>query len=227
MNIQHLITEGQHRKAIAKSKEEAQAQLYLETEKARLARDWQPILQRVAQCLPFELAHVLVTPEHSSQRGDIENRHDAEFVIRIPEKTGIYINCNPEIRWQKEPTFQAMHPVVAWDDFGDMGYYIRHEKRGTMTADFLIALAEAAEFAEKLPAAQADADARNAEWLAKEDEPQAEPAKAADHLADAIRILSIIDEDNAYQDHELFTRLAQTSALIAIAQELSRLNRLA
>lgn len=144
-------------------------------------------------------------------------RQDASFEIRIPG-TQIRIDCNPDTRWQQGdgPTFQAMSPDILWDESGYDGFYIEWRPTGDKRKDFLIALSEAAAAADTLPAVQAEADRKNAEWLAKESEETTAPEPApqpVDWLAEA---------EIYYTQSE---NSANTAALIAIGQELRKLSR--
>ena len=230
MNMQEMIAEGHNRK-VAKEQEEHEASIRrMEEAQEKNALSWQPILQRVEKCLPPELAHALITPEHSASQRDGGISCAAPFTIHVP-RTAIRIRCDPETHWRMgdTPVFRSMQPKAFWDDENNR-YFVGWEEYGYWEGDFLIVLAEAAELAEQLPAVIEECQIRNDQWLAKEDEPTPAPTPAQEvpnRLADAIQILDAIDEDNDYQNHDMFIRLAQTNALIDIAQQLRRLNGLA
>ncbi len=226
MNIQELITEGHNRKVSAEQAEHEESIRRMEKAQEAHVLSWQPILQRVTECLPPELAHALITPEHSASQRDGGISCAAPFTIHVP-RTAIRIRCNPETRWRMgdTPVFRPMQPKAFLDDEKNR-YFVDWEEYGYWMDDFLIVLAEAAELAEQLPAVIEECQTRNDNRLAKEDEPT--PAQEVpNRLADAIQILDAIDEDNDYQNHDMFIRLAQTNALIDIAQQLRRLNGLA
>ncbi len=219
MNIQELIAQGQKRKAEAERQSAENARLQEQAAITKHAAEWQPILQEVAKFLPPELAHILVTPEHSSTVNEGGGYYrKAKFIIRIPD-TKIHILCDPDPSLQyyaNGPTFQAMTPEIYWDESGYDGFCISWCRTGGERGDFLIALSEAAAYADTLPTIQAKADRKNAEWLAKESEETTAPEPApqpVDWLAEA---------EIYYTQSE---NSANTAALIAIGQELRKLSR--
>ncbi len=228
MSIQELIAQGQERKAEAERQSAENARLREQAAITKHAAEWQPILQEVAKFLPPELAHVLTTPEHSARTGDSGNRRNASFKIRIPG-TQIRIDCNPDTRWRQSdnPTFRAMAPEIYWDEMGEQGYYISWCRTGDEREDFLIALSEAAAAADTLPAVQAEADRKNAEWLAEEsaekNAPVASDNEHVDYLDKAIEVMDKIDFV-ADEFAVICVQTAQAHAMIAIAQELRRMN---
>lgn len=213
MSIQELIAEGKQRKEENEQRIQEETRRKEEERRKVNEESWSMILEEVAQLMPEELRHVLTAPDYPALSSDSGRYRSQPFVIDLPENTG-KIWCNTDTRWdgRNSITFQAMHPIVAWDEFGYQGYYVRHEKWGTEQTDFIVALAEAAEFAEKIPTVQADADAKNAEWLAKEEEPEPTPDHT-DWMAEA---------ENYYHQAQ---DSAIAAALIAIAQELRIFNR--
>ncbi len=217
MNIDILVAIGNNRRVIAKKEEEAQARLYEKKAREKHIQSWQPILQRVAKCIPPELEHILTTPEHPASRRNGVNNIDAPFTIIIPT-TNIHVKCDPETRWRMEdvPVFRPMYPVPYWDDDNNIG--VSWQECGQWDVDFLIALAEAAEKAEELPAVLNECETQAAELREKMNAPKPEPATAptpaqdeTDWLNEAIRYAGNYE-------------YASVAALISIAQELRRLN---
>ena len=231
MSIQELIEQGSNRRTIAKKENDALARLYEKEAQEKHVQSWQPILQRVAKCLPSELEHILTTPEHPASRHNGVNNLDAQFTICIP-KTDIHIRCDPETRWRMEdvPVFRPMRPVPFWDDDNNIG--VSWQECGQWGVDFLIALAEAAEKAEELPAVLNECESQAAELREKMNAPKPEPAPEStpaqddeplDYLDKAIEVIDKIDFV-ADEFAVICVQTAQAHAMIAIAQELRIFN---
>ncbi len=226
MSIQELIEQGINRKRAKMEDEREVSERQAWKEQDEHVKAWLPILQRVEKHIPAELAHALITPIHPARASRGGMACDAPFTLYVPG-SAIRIKCDPETRWRmnETPVFCAMRPAPFWDDENNR-YYVEWQEYGEWTEDFLIALAEGAEQAERLPNVLDECHAKNAEWQAQ---PKPEPTPAEpdgewmDYLENAIASLGLVDSlsDEA---QPMWIQTAQAHALIAIAQELRVFN---
>lgn len=211
MSMHEMIAEGQRRRNAYEQEQQEITRKVQEQQAADLEMEWRPILDDLTDFyLPAGWPNIPVPDYSPSKR--------ISLTIDLPTagKIFCYNNLNVYRNEHLDFVFQALSPSVGHDT---NEYGVSWKKTGFETPDFLVALAEATELAERLPAAQAEAAAKNAAWSAPV---QVEP----DWLDDAMQTLKNNDFRNSPVDHALRIQWAQTSALIAIAQELSRLNRL-
>ena len=203
MDIQQLAQIGNERKAaiLAESR-----RVQAEREQKR-QNDWREIFDWVEKYIPADFYFSPAIPDYGPDRyGSYKQQ---SFDIPVPDSDA-WIHCNPDGR---QPKFTAKAPKSTWDEEGKMGWFVAWKRTDYDHEDFLIALAEAVEAAEQLPAVRSECDRKNAEWMAKEEEPTPQPAEEkTDWLAEA---------ENFYHQSQDSTIAA---ALIAIAHELRRMN---
>ena len=226
MNIQELIEQGINRKRAKLEDEREASERQAWKEQDEHVKAWLPILQIIEKRIPAEIAHALTTPIHPAQFKNQGVLRYAQFVIRIPG-TEIRVKCDPDGIWGREdiPRFSAMRPVAFWDE-KSARYTVEWDERGEWTEDFLIALAEGAELAERLPDVEDECYAQNSAWRAA-DLPELPPTEPDDepmnYIENAIASLGLVDSlsDEA---QPVWIQTAQAHALIAIAQELRVFN---
>ncbi len=223
MSIQQLIAAGKQRKEENEDLIQEEARRKEEEHRKVNEESWSMILEEVAQLMPEELRHVLAAPNYPALSSDSGRYRSQPFTIDLPENAG-KIWCNTDIRWngRNSITFQAMTPYMDFNESSNTHEVYWHRAHGEEQTDFLVALAEAASFADTLPYAQAEADRKNGK-LREEIAPVASDDEPMDYIENAIASLGLVDSlsDEA---QPIWIQTAQAHAMIAIAQELRRLN---
>lgn len=224
MTIHELIAKGQCLKIAYEKEQQEIHRRHVAAAQAEHDKEWKPILERVANLVPPELRYILTPPSYSAITLKDNHYASSPLTMILPDGAGrIFINTNTRYRAEDAITFQAMAPRVGLDEYTDIGFYVRWEISGSEYSVFLIALAEAAQFAAQLPTVQDDVDRKNAERLAEKRKTNESAPQPVDWLNSAILVAQGMDEDDPYQDHTLRMQIAQIYALIAIAQEIRKL----
>ena len=208
MTIQELIAEGRKRDAEAHERIEQMIREAEDTAERKRAAEWSPVLVALRAALPPELAIGIEIPTTDMKATNNITIYVPDTDARIRARwTGTKgWNGKEDINFTFSPTSPQIVDGRDWD----AGWYVGMLQDGDWTPDPLIALAQAVDYAEKLPELRAEAEQER--QPAQTPEPSTQPV---DWLAEAAA---------GFHDFENTISGMQTAALLAIAQELRRMN---
>ena len=215
MTIQELIAEGRNRAAEADERSEQMIREAEDTAERKRAAAWSPVLDALRATLPSELADGIEIPLIYKAEGLVTiyvPDTDARIYARFGDKQWVKGKW-VEFVFEFCPTSPQIVDGRDWD----AGWYVGMLQDGDWTPDPLIALAQAVDYAEELPAVLAEAVKKNAEA-----EQEHQPAQTPEPSTQPVDWLAVAAA--GFHDFEHTISGMQTAALLAIAQELRRMN---
>ena len=215
MTIQELIAEGRKLDAEAHERIEQMIRESEDTAEHNRAAAWSPVLDALRATLPSELADGIEIPLIYKAEGLVTiyvPDTDARIYARFGDKQWVKGKW-VEFVFEFCPTSPQIVDGRDWD----AGWYVGMLQDGDWTPDPLIALAQAVDYAEELPAVLAEAVKKNAEA-----EQEHQPAQTPEPSTQPVDWLAVAAA--GFHDFEHTISGMQTAALLAIAQELRRMN---